>query len=45
MYLNIYFLECKYNVVKQVAKSMKMATSKDSHCDWDLMWTDGAVSA
>lgn len=38
-------LDCKYTVVKQVVKSMKMTSSKDSNSDWDLTWTDGAVSA
>jgi tubulin polyglutamylase TTLL6/13 len=32
-------------VVKQVVKSLKMTSTKDNTGDWDLTWTDGAVSA
>ena len=45
MYLSKIFLECKYVVVKQVVRGLKMSVSRDGQGDWDLTWTDCAVNA
>ena len=39
------FVDCKYAVVKQVVKGLRMGVSRDGTGDWDLTWTDGAVNA